>query len=296
MNDYERLESIPIISEPITTCLIDGSITYNTDLVSKAEYAFTLPTPAGESPPFYLIRHREVPFWYIHFHGIDFLSADKNVDVGFTQTWYVLHMLGVEKILSGAAVGSLSEGMKPRDVVIISDFIDLSSQRPRSILLEIWNKSPYLGGEFVPPVCEELSTIMHQIFKQYPNGKTHNNCTLAQFEGHRFETPAEIKMAQKISANVVAHHQASEAIYSRELGIHFCAIAYVSNIAAGLKKNWGKSFVTDEEAKTDYEELTNMMLDGIVSITESKMSCKSCLQNEDYKLVENYSTLKNVFR
>lgn len=293
---YERLDSPPQLADPVRAALIDGSITYQVDLPSRAEYAFSMPTPAGESPPFYLIRHQGAPFWYVHFHGVDFLSATDNVEVGFTRTWYVLFRLGVEMVLSGAAVGSFSPKLKPRDLVLMTDFIDLSTHRPRSMLLEIWKKSPYLGAEFVPPVCEELSELLFNSCRSYQNGAVHSEGTLAQFEGHRFETPAEIRMAQTLGAIMAAHHQASEAIYARELGMHFAALAYVSNIAAGLSGDWEAGFVTEEEAEEDYRLAADILIEAAAAASRKELSCRTCPQNPEHKIFDNFATQKEIYR
>ncbi len=293
---FELLDSPPEFAEPVRTALIDGSITYNLDLPSQAEYAFTMPTPAGESPPFYLIRRDEALFWYVHFHGVDFLSAADNVHVGFTRTWYVLFRLGVERVLSGAAVGSFNEILKPRDLVLMTDFIDLSTHRPRSMLLEIWEKSPYLGAELVPPVCVELSELLLDKCQNYPNGKVHPEGVLAQFEGHRFETPAEIRMARGLGADMAAHHQASEAIYARELGIHFAALAYVSNIAAGLTGDWEAGFVSDQEAEEDYRLAGEILLEAAAAASRMVPSCQVCPQNPAHKIFDHYHTQKDIYR
>jgi purine nucleoside phosphorylase len=292
----EQLNRAPELAEPVRAVLIDGSITYNVDLISRAEYAFTAPTPAGESPPFYLIRQDDAPFWYVNFHGVDFLSASDNVEVGFTRTWYVIYQLGVEMALSGAAVGSLLPELKPRDLVLMTDFIDLSTHRPRSMLLEIWEKSPYLGAELVPPVCPELSKHLLDGSRSYPNGRVHHEGILAQFEGHRFETPAEIRMAQALGAGMVAHHQASEAIYARELGIHFAALAYVSNIGAGLSKGWEDGFVSEEEAREDYALTAEILVQAAAAASRKALTCRICRQNPDHQIPANLSNEKELYR
>ena len=149
--DVQSLDQPPEIASETTGALINGSITYSSDLIQNAKMAFTLPTPAGESPPFYLVEHDGVKFWYVHFHGVDFTTASKNVQVGFTGAWYVLHRMNIRDVISGAAVGSIHPQMRPGDVVVMDDFIDFSTHRPRSMLTEIWEKPPWIGAIFVPP-------------------------------------------------------------------------------------------------------------------------------------------------
>ena len=121
--EIQQLDSPPPLDKPVPCVLIDGSITYSADLRSQAEMAFTLPTPVGESPPFYLLSYKGTPYYYVHFHGVDFTTASKNVQTGFTGTWYVIHKLGVRDAISGAAAGSIHPDMKPGDLVVMDDFV-----------------------------------------------------------------------------------------------------------------------------------------------------------------------------
>jgi 5'-methylthioadenosine phosphorylase len=291
----EKLDSPPNLGEIVSGALIDGSITYQFDLPSRAERAITLPTPAGESPVFYLLRTDGVPFWYIHFHGVDFMNAKANVEVGFTRTWHVLHALGIRDVISGAATGSVHPEMRPCDVVIMDDFIDLSTHRPRSMHTELWWKAPYVGAMFTPPLCPELTRILVDATGCYKQGRVFPSGTLAQFEGHRFESPAEIRMVRAMGGDMVAHHQASEAIYARELGIHFGALNYVTNIAAGLCKPPAKEFVTDEEAHEGYSQCTQVMFNAMAMAARRDVGCKVCPQPEG-RVAKEEVLYKDLYR
>lgn len=277
----QRLDEPPRLEDTITGALIDGSITFNMNLPSRAEMAFTLPTPAGESPPFYLLRHNGIPFWYVNFHGVDFMTASSNVSVGFTRTWYTLYRLGVRDVISGAAAGSIHPDMKPGDIVIVDDFLDFSTHRPRSMLTEIWEKLPWIGASYVPPMCPELTDLLRQASEGYELGQVFPSATLAQFEGHRFESPAEIRRAKYAGADVVHHHQASEAIYAREMGLHYGAFNYVSNIAAGLANGWDESWVSPERSKAITEKCCQIMLNALTLAAERNVACTICPVSEE---------------
>jgi len=258
--------------------------------------AFTLPTPAGESSPFYLVRHRGVPFWYIHFHGVDFMTATNNVDVGFTRTWYTLFQLKVRDVISGAAAGSIQPDMRPGDVVVVDDFVDFSTHRPRSMQTEIWEHLPWIGASFVPPMCPELTNILREASHGYALGQVFKSATLGQFEGHRFESPGEIRMAKNAGADVVHHHQASEAIYARELGLHYGALNIVSNVAAGLTSDWGESWLTPEKYRQATEACADIMLDTMVRAAQRDSTCTVCPISTDQPVEIKTVTPKPVYR
>jgi 5'-methylthioadenosine phosphorylase len=292
----QKLDSPPEMREQVSGALIDGSITYNIRLSERAEMSFTLPTPAGESPPFYLVRHQDVPFWYIHFHGVDFMTASANVQVGFTRTWYTLYCLGVRDVISGAAAGSIHPDMRPGDAVVVDDFLDFSTHRPRSMQTEIWEKLPWIGAAFVPPMCPELTGVLRDAANGYAHGQVFPSATLGQFEGHRFESPAEIRRAKAAGADVVHHHQASEAIYARELGIHYGAFNIVSNIAAGLAADWGESWLSPEQYKAATAACADIMLDAMVRAAQREAHCTVCPVPKDQPVVVTEVVQRPVYR
>lgn len=295
-----RLDSPPKTGESITTALLGSSITLLHQLESQAELTFTLPTPAGESAPIYLLRHEQTPFWYIPFHGIDFMTSSNNVEVAFTRTWSALHQLGVRDVLSGAATGCIHPDMKPGDLVIIDDFIDFATSRPRSILTELWEQLPYTFAAFVPPLCPELTQILDNCVQAYRFGDVFSTATFGQFEGHRYESPAEIQMAQRAGADVVAHHNASEAIYARELGIHYAAILYVTNYAAGLSTDWVAAADYEETSRQGKQQCADFLLDAVVRSAQRSPECVVCPGPDSQPLYVSgpaaASTLKPIYR
>lgn len=293
----QPLDQPPSMATHVTGVLIDGSITFHSDLLDRAEMAITLPSPAGESPPFYLLEQEGVKFWYVHFHGVDFTTASKNVQVGFTGTWSAIYQLGIRDVISGAAVGSIRPEMHQGDAVVMDDFIDFSTHRPRSMLMEIWERPPWIGAEFVPPVCPELTGILRESLSGYDQGQVFPSGTLGQFEGHRFESPGEIRMAQNAGADMVAHHQASEAIYAREIGIHYGALNYVTNIAAGLSPP-EEAFVSSEQANAGYARCTESLLKAMVLAAQRQVACQVCPQGDEQPVErsEREVQLKPVYR
>ncbi|MDX1436323.1 MAG: hypothetical protein R3335_05910 [Anaerolineales bacterium] len=279
--EIQRLEEPPEIGESVTGVLIDGSITFSMGLPERAEMAFTIPTPAGESPPFYLLRHNGAPFWYVHFHGVDFMTASANVEVGFTRTWFTIYHLGIREVISGAAAGGMDPKMRPGDLVIADDFFDFSTSRPRSMLTEIWERLPWIGASYVPPMCPDLTGSLREGGKSYQPGQVFESATIAQFEGHRFESPAEIRRARAAGGDVVHHHQASEAIYARELGVCYGALNYVSNIAAGMASDWDESWLSQDETAQINTQCYELMVSTLIWAGGREGRCAVCSVPED---------------
>jgi 5'-methylthioadenosine phosphorylase len=184
-------------------------------------------------------------------------------------------------VISGAAAGSINSDMKPGDIVVVDDFFDFSTHRPRSMLTAIWEQLPWIGASYVPPMCPELTELLRETSSDYEYGQLFKSATVAQFEGHRFESPAEIRRAKNAGADVVHHHQASEAIYARELGIHYAAFNYVSNVAAGLASSWDESWIPPEKSQAITKRCCQIMLDTLVRAAQREVTCKTCPVSKD---------------
>jgi len=83
-------------------------------------------------------------------------------------------------------------------------------------------------------------------------------------------------MARRMEADVVGHHQASEAIYARELGIHFAALSYVTNIAAGLADPGGQGALGWQGTASGFARSTEILLEAVVLAARRQVKCEIC--------------------
>src|ERR1700690_1141262 len=113
-----------------------------------------LKTPFGQPSDAYVLgtlRGRKVAFLARHGAGHRLLPSELN----FRANIYGFKVLGVKRILSASAVGSLKEQYKPLDILVPDQFFDRTKGRIR----------PFSGrglgapGGFAPPLCGDPSTI-----------------------------------------------------------------------------------------------------------------------------------------
>lgn len=142
-----------------------------------------------------------------------------------------LRVLGVQRVVATAAVGSLNPLMEPGDFVLVDQFLDFTKGRPATF---------YEGGErgvvhcdVTHPYCPHLREILYQVgtgigLKLHPDGIY--VCT----EGPRFETAAEIKMFRMLGGDVVGMTSVPECVLAREVGMCYATVAMVTNMAAGI--------------------------------------------------------------
>jgi purine-nucleoside phosphorylase len=115
--------------------------------------------------------------------------------------------------------GGLNPEWGPGTAVLISDHLNLTAA------------SPLEGATFVDLTdlySARLRAICREVQPDLPEG------VYAQFRGPQYETPAEVRMAGILGANLVGMSTALEAIAAREAGLEVLGISLVTNLAAGI--------------------------------------------------------------
>ena len=126
---------------------------------------------------------------------------------------------GSKTIILTNGCGGLREGMRPGQPVLISDHINLTAT------------SPIIGANFVD-LTDLYSPRLRALCKEVD--PTLEEGVYAQFPGPHYETPAEIRMARVIGADLVGMSTVLEAIAAREAGAEVLGISLVTNLAAGM--------------------------------------------------------------
>lgn len=130
--------------------------------------------------------------------------------------------LGCRACVSTAAVGAVHKNLKPGDLAVCTDFVDLTQNRP-----SVFASQP-VHTDFSQPFDPELTA---RLMKEVP---TSERCVYACTSGPRYETPAEIACLQSVGCDVVGMTASSEAIAMREIGVPYACVCIVTNYAAGV--------------------------------------------------------------
>jgi 5'-methylthioadenosine phosphorylase len=180
-------------------------------------------TPFGEpSDAFVLgdLEGRKVVFLARHGRGHKLLPSELN----FRANIFALKKLGVERILSVSAVGSLKEEHKPTDFVVPDQFIDRTFHR----------ESTFFGNGIVghvafgDPVCATVAkTIVGACASSEVVGKAGG--TYVCMEGPQFSTRAESNLYRSWGADVIGMTNLQEAKLSREAEICYATMAMVTD-------------------------------------------------------------------
>ena len=180
---------------------------------------FPRPTVAGHSGLFKLGPSVAVMSGRIHFyegHPMD--------DVVLPV--FLLHRLGVRTLIVTNAAGGVNRDFAPGDLVLISDHVNLMGVNP------LRGPDPGLGPRFPDmsnTYASELRAMAHAV-----SPRPLREGVYAAFAGPSYETPAEVRMAAAIGADLVGMSTVPEVIAAAYLGIRVLGISCVTNMAAGI--------------------------------------------------------------
>ena len=135
--------------------------------------------------------------------------------------------LSVNTLLLTCAAGSVRADIYPGTLALITDHINFSGRNP---LIGLDG-----GGAFVSLVDAYDKRLQRRMRRAaVATGVTMQEGVYMWFSGPSFETPAEIKMARGLGADLVGMSIVPEVILARRLGLRVCALAVVTNYGAGF--------------------------------------------------------------
>ncbi len=153
-------------------------------------------------------------------HGQNLIAPPK---IDHEKNLRYLKEKGAENVIAICSVGSLKLNIKPGDLLIPDDYINITTSST------IYNEK----AEFVTPKIDESSrTFLLKILEELKIS-VHKKGVYWQSGGTRLETKAEINFIKNF-ADVVGMTMASEATIAQELGLKYAAICTIDNYANGL--------------------------------------------------------------
>ena len=202
--------------------IIGGSGLYEmAELIDREEH--TLQTPFGEpSGPFVIgtLRGKRVAFLARHGAGHRILPSELN----FRANIYGFKVLGVERILSASAVGSLKHEYKPLDIVVPDQFFDRTQGRVSTF----FGRGLVAHVAFAHPLCADLSTIAADAAAA-AGATVHRGGTYVNIEGPQFSTLAESRLYRSWGMDVIGMTNLQEAKLAREAEICYATLALVTD-------------------------------------------------------------------
>jgi purine-nucleoside phosphorylase len=136
-----------------------------------------------------------------------------------------LRLLGTRRFLLTNAAGGIAEWLRPGDLMVIRDHINLTGASPL-----VGDGDPLLGPRFPDQSAVYTPSLRAQLRRIDPEiAEGVYACTL----GPGYETPAEIRMMAAMHADAVGMSTVPEAVALNAMGAEVAAVSLISNLAAG---------------------------------------------------------------
>ena len=205
--------------------VIGGSGLYAIDGLSDVQEV-VVNTPFGTpSDPLRVGRLNgvDVVFLARHGRGHHLLPSE----VPYRANIWALRSLNVRWLVSVSAVGSLRDHLRPRDMVVPSQFIDRTMQRPQSF----FGDGCVAHVSLAEPFCSRLSDLLANAAEaEMPSGHhLHRGGTYLCMEGPAFSTRAESELYRNWGCDVIGMTNHTEARLAREAEIAYASLSMVTD-------------------------------------------------------------------
>ena len=203
--------------------IIGGSGLYKIEGLEVTDY-FDVKTPFGKPSDKFTIgklEGKEVVF--LPRHGVGHRISP--TDINYQANIFGMKKLGVERVISVTACGSLKEEMKPLDFVVVDQFVDRTNHGRE---MTFFNQGIVSHIEFSRPVCSELCSSLYSAGKNL-NLNMHQSGTYINMEGPQFSTLAESKLYRNWGMDVIGMTNMAEARLCREAEICYATLACITD-------------------------------------------------------------------
>ncbi len=208
--------------EPVKLGIIGGSGIYDMEALTDVQEVRPH-TPFGDPSDAIVIgtlSGQRVAFLPRHGRGHRITPAEVNSRANI----FALKSLGVERIVSITACGSLREDYAPRHIVIPDQIFDRTRSRP----LTFFGGGLVVHISFAEPFCPELSQAVYAAV-QATGATVHKGGAFVAIEGPRFSTRAESNAFRQWGLDIIGMTAVPEAQLAREAEICYAAMAHVTD-------------------------------------------------------------------
>jgi 5'-methylthioadenosine phosphorylase len=167
-----------------------------------------------------MLHGKRVAFLARHGRGHRILPGEIN----FRANICAMKQLGVERIISVSAVGSLQEDLRPGEFLVVDQFVDRTKSRV----------STFFGGGLVAhvtfdkPTCAQVSAVLADA-STHCGVKVHPRGTYVCIEGPQFSTLAEAHVHRQLRFEVIGMTNVTEAKLAREAELCYASIAMITD-------------------------------------------------------------------
>ena len=210
------------MSEKIALAMIGGSGLYEMPGLADT-HEHEIDTPFGKtSAPIVIGTLEGERVAFLARHGIGHHITPS--EVPYRANIYALKSLGVERVVSISACGSLQEEFAPGHIVIPDQIYDNTHGRARSF----FGEGLVAHVSVADPFCKDLSDQLESAV-QLAGGVTHRGGSFITIEGPRFSTRAESNTYRSWGMSIIGMTASPEAFLAREAEICYATMAHVTD-------------------------------------------------------------------
>jgi len=210
--------------DPIHLAVIGGSGVYNIEALTDVTEV-KVKTPFGDPSDAITVgtlNGARVAFLPRHGRGHRLLPTEVNSRANI----YALKTLGVERVLSISACGSLREDFKPRDIVVPDQLYDHTRLRAGNTF---FGRGLVAHISFAHPFCADFSRQVAQAARAAGAPTVHEGAAFVTIEGPRFSTQAESATYRKLGLHIIGMTACPEAQLAREAELCYAVMAHVTD-------------------------------------------------------------------
>lgn len=188
--------------------------------------------------------------------------------INYRANVWAFKELGVQRVISPSAVGSLKLEIEPGHFAIPTQFIDNTKGRKGSFTSE----GHVIHISVADPFCPQLQSIVYDKAGAIPT-KLHRDCTYVCIDGPRFSTKAESNMYRTMGADIIGMTVVPEAQLAREAQMCYVSVSMVTDYDV-----WAEKPVTTKEVVATVSgnsETFARMLEVLLQNTPEQREC-SC--------------------
>lgn len=207
--------------------IIGGSGLYHMEFLKDQEWV-KVSTPFGEPSDSYLtgkLAAHDVVFLPRHGRGHKVSPSEIN----YRANIYGMKKLGVERIVSVTACGSLKVEIKPLDFVVVNQFVDRTNHARE---MTFFDRGIVGHIAFAHPVCTDMAKLLYEsaceVVKD-SESKVHNGGTYINMEGPAFSTLAESNLYRSWGMDIIGMTNMAESKLAREAEMCYTTLAAVTD-------------------------------------------------------------------
>lgn len=264
--------------------IVGGSGLYDIEDLNQKKWV-EIKTPFGEPSDKFLLGElegKEVVFLPRHGRGHR-ISPSR---INYRANIYGLKQLGVERIISVTACGSLKEDLKPLDFVLPDQFVDRTNQ---SREYTFFDEDVVAHVSFAEPVCNDLAKIIYEESLK-TNIRVHLGGTYLNMEGPQFSTLAESNLYRSWGMDIIGMTNMIEARLAREAEICYVTLGAITDYDC-----WHGNYKT-VTAEIVLENLNKnvrnakKILKAIIPVLPEKRNCP-CKEALNHSIVTNLASI-----